>query len=232
MTTFFFPLIGHADSIFYFTIFFNKLSKINLSCPLMNHLAVSRSTSTSWCNFHFCCLSNKNAGLSLLLLMSSYFALTSERAAFPLSSLWCLIDFTIETVTNKGEMQIKDKRDALDFHYVQQRRVRQVCTHFKTSGYKKNKKQIREFSSWKVFLNLQEAIWGLHLKFALTKQRRKTLNNSSVSEKNCGLFRSDGFLPGWRRRCICRKLRETLMMADLSRWADTRRGSGRVWASS
>lgn len=44
-------------------------------------------------------------------------------------------------------MQIKDKRDALDFHYVQQRRVRQVCTHFKTSGYKKNKKQIREFSS-------------------------------------------------------------------------------------
>lgn len=30
MTTFFFPLIGHADSIFYFTIFFNKLSKINL----------------------------------------------------------------------------------------------------------------------------------------------------------------------------------------------------------
>lgn len=66
-----FPLIGRVDSIFYFTIFFNKLSKINLSCPLMNHLAVSRSTSTSWCNFHFCCLSNKNAGLSLLLLMSS-----------------------------------------------------------------------------------------------------------------------------------------------------------------
>lgn len=161
-----------------------------------------------------------------------YFALTSERAAFPLSSLWCLIDFTIETVTNKGAMQIKDKRDALDFHYVLQRRVCHVCAHFKTSGYKKNKKQICEFSSWRVSLNLQEAIWGLHPKFALTKQRRKTLNNSSVSEKNCGLFRSDGFLPGWRRRCICRKLRETLMMADLSRWADTRRGSGRVWASS
>lgn len=39
-------------------------------------------------------------------------------------------------------------------------------------------------------------------------------------------------LPYWKRERNRRKLRETLMMADLSRWVDTRRGSGKVWASS
>lgn len=39
-------------------------------------------------------------------------------------------------------------------------------------------------------------------------------------------------LPVWKSFRNRRKLRETLMMADLSRWVDTRRASGRVWASS
>ena len=128
--------------------FINKLSKINLSCPLTNHLSVGRSTlqhpdaifiSAAWVRKMLVCL--------FYYWWVHYFALTSECAAFPISSLWCLIDFTTETVTHEGEMQMKDKRDTLDFHYVPQRRVCQVCAHFKTSGYKKNKKQIPEFSS-------------------------------------------------------------------------------------